>query len=68
MTDKRSRPGESLTFDFDAAFPAPPSPAPPSKSPEDPPVTHVSNVPVPVPVPALFSSPRRRRSRACIPS
>jgi exodeoxyribonuclease VII large subunit len=30
MTDKRSRPGESLTFDFDAAFPAPPTPPAPA--------------------------------------
>ncbi len=61
MTDKRSRanprpPGESLTFDFDAAFPAPPSEpappskrAPPSKSSEVSPVAHVSPVPLPVP-------------------
>ena len=61
MTDKRSRPtprlpGESLSFDFDAAFPAPPSkpqppPTPPSQSPKAPVPAHVSHVPVPVPVP-----------------
>jgi exodeoxyribonuclease VII large subunit len=58
MTDKRSRaPGGSLTFDFDAAFPAPaPSkPAAAAKPSEAPPPAHVSNVPVPVP--ALSSSP-----------
>ena len=53
MTDKRSRATpESLTFDFDAAFPAPPA-----KSSEAPPVARVSNVPVPVPVPDLSSPP-----------
>jgi exodeoxyribonuclease VII large subunit len=67
MSDKRPRPGESLTFDFDAAFPAPPSPpvpskpAPPSKSAPPsppsaaPPAARVS--PVPVPVPAAAPSP-----------
>jgi len=62
MTDKRSRanprpPGESLSFDFDAAFPAPKAPsapqkpAPPPESAEELPPARVSNVPVPVPVP-----------------
>jgi hypothetical protein len=62
MTDKRSRPSESLSFDFDAAFPAPPAKpapksAPPSKVVEEPPPAHV--VPVPVPAPALPPVPAK---------
>ena len=63
MTDKRSRPGESLTFDFDAAFPAPPppsappKPAAPPKPTETPSAARVSHVPVPVPVPVLSPAP-----------
>ena len=63
MNDKRSRatpklPGESLSFDFDAAFPAPPSkPAAPTEPSTTPPVAQVSPEPVPAPAPALPLAP-----------
>jgi exodeoxyribonuclease VII large subunit len=55
MSDKRTRPGETIAFDFAVFAPSPP--APPKPAPPDPPAPAVAPAPAPAPAPAVAPVP-----------